>query len=199
MKCPLFPRIAFIFAVILPTFSAALSAQTNSSPPASLPGVSRTYDQRVTNKYDKFKQKTYFSIPETSTSDVTLTGHSASPLVRSMESTGGFSCPGEVESCRPTKVEILFVASTADWAFQGSKEANFLIDGKPLSATFDHDGQVLGGDDLIEYLDVLAEPSVLVAIGKAQKVEVQLGHFEFELTTENIANLRALAQHVTAR
>lgn len=124
-------------------------------------------------------------------------GQSASTLVRSVRSGGGFVCPGEVVQCTPTTVEILFVASTSDWQFPAKRQAHFVIDGAPLDAgTFSWGGRVNSARNLTEFLDVDTSPDVLRRIVDAKQVEVQLGRFQFHLLPQNLAGLMALADHL---
>src|SRR6266576_1946471 len=150
---------------------------------ASLSSLAQT-----TAKFDKFKNRTLFMTAQTPTGKVTFGEENASALMRKMNMGVGFSCEGQVDDCTPASIELLFVASTTDWSFQGHHDVNLLIDGKPLTAgKSDHDGTVNSGSDLTEYVDTNITPEVLIAMAKAKTaVEVQIGQFEFPLTYKNL-------------
>jgi len=110
--------------------------------------------------FDRFKNTTQFMTAETPTSKVTFDGgKDASVLIHHMGMVVGFSCEGQVYSCKPAGVELLFIASTSDWTMKGGKTVNLLIDGKPATAgKADWDGQVLEAESLVEYNDTTISP-----------------------------------------
>lgn len=147
--------------------------------------------------FDRFKNTTHFMTVESAAGKVTFDGgKDASILIRHMGMVVGFGCEGQVDSCKPTQVELLFVARTADWTMKGNLPVNLLIDGKPDSAgKADWDGQVLEADNLAEYNDLSVSPELLVKLAGAKTVDVQIGLFEFSLTDANLASVRDIAGH----
>lgn len=148
--------------------------------------------------FDKFKNVTHFMGKETQTDKVTYDGgKDISLLIHRMGVVPGFSCEGQVESCKPAGVELLFIAYTSDWEMKGRQVVNLLIDGKPATAgKADWDGQVLGADNLVEYNDTTIAPELLIQLAEAKTVEVQIGLFEFSLTDANLASIRDIAAHM---
>ncbi len=148
--------------------------------------------------FDRFKNVTHFMTAETPTSKVTFDGgKDASILIRHMGMVIGFSCEGQVDTCKPAKVELLFIARTSDWRMKGGNAVNLLIDGKPATAgKADWDGQVLEADSLVEYNDTTIDPELLTNLAEAKTVDVQIGLFEFSLTAANLASIRDLAAHM---
>jgi hypothetical protein len=109
----------------------------------------------------------------------------------------GFSCEGRADSCTPNAIELLFIANTANWSFQGKHEVNLLVDGKPITAgKADWDGTVNSGDDLTEYMDTNISPELLTTMSKAKPVDVQIGNFEFSLTEKNLLALMDIFLHL---
>jgi len=147
--------------------------------------------------FDKFKNITNFMTAESETSKVTFDGgKDASPLIRRMGMVIGFTCDGQVDSCAPNMVELLFIGYTSDWTMKGGNTVTLLIDGKPVTAgKAGWDGQVLDADDLVEYNDVTIGPELLKKMASAKAVDVQLGLFEFSLTDANLASIREIASH----
>jgi PEGA domain len=147
--------------------------------------------------FDKFKNKTHFMTEETRTSKVTYDGgKDASILIHHIGMVVAFSCDGQVDSCKPSAVELLFIGYTSDWTMKGNNEINFLIDGKAHSAgKADWDGQVLNADALVEYNDATINPELLAELVEAKRVDVQIGLFEFSLTDANLASIRDIATH----
>ena len=147
--------------------------------------------------FDKFKNTTRLMTAETGTSKVTYDGgKDASLLVQRMGVVVGFSCPGQVDDCKPSEVELLFIGYTSDWTMKGQHTLNLLIDGKPTSAgKVDWDGQVLEAEKLVEYNDITISPELLVKLAGAKTVDVQIGVFEFSLTDANLASIRDIATH----
>ncbi len=148
--------------------------------------------------FDRFKNTTQFMTAETPTSKVTFDGgKDASVLIHHMGMVVGFSCEGQVDSCKPAGVELLFIASTSDWTMKGGKTVNLLIDGKPATAgKADWDGQVLEAESLVEYNDTTISPELLTKLAEAKTVDVQIGLFEFSLTDANLASIRDIAAHM---
>jgi hypothetical protein len=151
-------------------------------------------------KFDKFKNITTFMADETQASKVTYDGgKDISILVHKMGIVAGFSCEGKVDSCKPKNVELLFVARTSEWHMNGNLSVNLLIDGKPATAgKANWDGQVLEAESLVEYNDTNISPELLAQLAGAKSVEVQIGAFEFSMTSENLAALRSLWAHCGA-
>jgi hypothetical protein len=147
--------------------------------------------------FDKFKNTTHFITSETQTSKVTLSGgKDASILIHRMGMVTAFGCQGQVESCIPLGIELLFVAHTSDWVMNERNEVNFLIDGRPEAAgKASWDGQVLEAEDLVEYNDVFVSQTLLARLASARSVDVQIGAFEFSLTDTNLSSLRDAATH----
>jgi hypothetical protein len=147
--------------------------------------------------FDKFKHKTRFMTEETQASKVTFDGgKDASILIHRMGVVVGFTCDGQVESCKPSQVELLFIGHTSDWEMKGNNEVNLLIDGRADSAgKADWDGQVLSADDLVEYNDVSISPELLAGLAEAKAVDIQIGLFEFSLSDANLVSIRDVATH----
>jgi hypothetical protein len=147
--------------------------------------------------FDKFKNTTHFMTAETETSKVTYDGgKDASILIHRMGIIVGFTCEGQVDSCKPKNVELLFIAHTSDWTMNGNLPVNLLIDGKPDNAgKADWDGQVLEAENLVEYNDITISPELLTKLAGAKTVEVQIGVFEFSLTDSNLASLKDITSH----
>ena len=150
--------------------------------------------------YDNLKQQTLVHVYTTEAGTVYLAdGQSATALVHSVRSGGGFVCRGELVQCTPATVEIIFAASTSGWQFSANRHAHFLVDGMLLDAgTFSWDGRVNSASNLTEFLDIDTSPDVLRRIANAKQVEVQLGRFQFDLLPQNFAGLAALVDHLTA-
>jgi PEGA domain len=159
---------------------------------ATIPSLAQTK-----TTFDKFKNTTNFMTKETAASKVTFDGgKDASVLIRHIGVVFGFSCEGQVDSCKPPRVELLFIAHTSNWTMKGGKTVNLLIDGKPATAgNADWDGQVLEADNLVEYNDATIDPELLTKLADAKTVDVQIGLFEFSLTDANLASIRDLAAH----
>jgi hypothetical protein len=148
--------------------------------------------------FDKFKNITHLATGMTETSKVTYDGgKDASILIRRMEMTISFACEGQVDSCKPTGVELLFVAHTSDWVMnERNRVVNLLSDGKPDNAgKASWDGQVLEAENLVEYNDTTISPELLTKLARAKTIEVQIGLFEFSLTDANLASIRDIAGH----
>jgi hypothetical protein len=147
--------------------------------------------------FDRFKNTTHFMATETQTGKVTFDGgKDASILIRRMGMIVGFTCEGQVDGCKPTGVELLFVAHTPEWAMNGNLQVSLLIDGKPEPVgNADWDGQVLDAEDLVEYNDLTIGNELLAKLAGAKTVDVQIGLFEFSLTGTNLASLRDIASH----
>ena len=147
--------------------------------------------------FDKFKNKTHFMSVETQASKVTYGGgKDASILIHRMGMVIGFVCEGQVDSCKPAGVELLFIGYTSDWMMNGKHEVNLLIDGKPfIAGKADWDGQVLEAENLVEYNDMTVSPELLGKLAGAKTVDVQIGLFEFSLTDANLASIRDIASH----
>jgi len=145
--------------------------------------------------FDKFKNKTNLITEEAQTSEVTFDGgKDASVLSHRMGMIVGFTCDGQVDSCKPSEVELLFIGHTSDWTMNGNNEVNFLIDGKAKSlGKAAWDGQVLSADDLREYNELTISPELLAELAEAQAVDVQIGPFEFSLTDADLASIRDMA------
>jgi hypothetical protein len=159
---------------------------------ATVPSLAQT---KVT--FDKFKNSTHFMTAETRTSKVALSdGKDVSVLIHRMGMVIGFICEGQVDSCIPHGVELLFVAHTSSWEMNGRNEVNFLIDGKPETAgKASWDGQVLDADDLLEYNDVIVSQELLTQLAGARSVDVQIGAFQFSLTDSNLSAIKDIATH----
>jgi hypothetical protein len=156
---------------------------------------------QTTVKFDKFKNTTQIMASQTLAGHVTFDNgtRDASLLIQAMNVIVGFACEGQVESCHPSSIELLFIATTSDWHMSGGGQVNLLIDGKPASAgKASWDGQVLGADDLREYLDTNISPELLIKLAKAKTVDVQIGLFDFSLTDKNFAALKDVTTHVVS-
>jgi hypothetical protein len=136
---------------------------------ALLPSLAQTK-----TTFDRFKNVTHFMTTETAASKVTFDGgKDASFLIHRMGMVAGFSCEGQVEICKPARIDLLFVAHTSNWTMKGGKTINLLIDGKPDTAgKAGWDGQVLGADDLVEYNDTNIRPDLLIKLAEAKTVDV---------------------------
>jgi hypothetical protein len=189
--------VAMVQALVDPASNPKLTTGTSQMGEEEI-NLSNTNDSLVKTRFDRFKQITVMNVDASSAGPVSLgSGESARVLVHSIESGGGFTCPGEATRCVPTKVEILFIASTSDWQFSGNRRVRFLVDGSPVDGgQASWDGSVNGAENLTEYIDVNVLPDLLRKIGGAKNVEVQLGVFQFSLTTRNLEGLKALASHV---
>jgi len=136
---------------------------------------------------------------ETMASRVTYGGgKDASILIHQMGMVIGFSCEGQVDTCKePVGIELLFIARTADWAIKSGNTVTLLIDGKAATAgKAAWDGQVLGAENLVEYNDTNISPGLLIQLAKANTVDVQIGLFEFSLTDANLAAITDIARHI---
>jgi hypothetical protein len=153
----------------------------------------------VTVKFDKFKQKTTLMTERTATGKASLSdGHDLAFLVHRIEMVVGFSCDGEVSTCSPKGVELLFVAHTSNWVWNGSsKVTTLLIDNKPVDVgKADWDGTVVEADNLVEYLDTNIDRELLEKLSQAKTVEVQIGEIQFALTDANLDAIHSLSSHL---
>ncbi|MGA8068621.1 MAG: PEGA domain-containing protein, partial [Terriglobales bacterium] len=117
-------------------------------------------------------------------------------LIHRMGMVIGFTCEGQVDSCKPAAVELLLVGHTSDWMMNGKHVVNLLIDGNPVTAgKADWDGQVLEAENLVEYNDMTIGPELLAKLAGAKTVDVQIGVFEFSLTDANLASIKDIASH----
>ena len=147
--------------------------------------------------FDKFKNVTYFKTEETQAGNVTYDGgKDGSLLVRRTGMIVAFNCQGQVQHCRPSIIELLFIGYTSDWIMNGNNVVNLLIDDKPASAgKAEWDGQVLEVDNLVEYNDTNISLALFKRLAGAKSVDVQVAGFEFSLTDANLAAIRDLASH----
>jgi len=84
--------------------------------------------------FDKFKNTTHFMTKETPASKVTFDGgKDASILIHRMSMVAGFSCEGQVDSCKPAGIELLFIAHTSDWTMKGGNLSDHFKSGQRLS------------------------------------------------------------------
>ena len=176
-------------------FSCALTLLSTS------PTSAQKKDERITARFDKFKNETHFRSEPTHTGSVTYDGgKNAYWSVRSMDVQAEIACRGQLDVGCPTSASsgfLIFTATTSGWHFSDNRELILLIDGEPLKVgTTSWDGQVLDADDLREYLEIETGPLLLIRLAKAKTVEVQLGIFEFPLTEENLAVFKELNVHL---
>lgn len=169
-------------------------------------GSAMAQQNEVSTNYDRFTDQTRISAPSKPIEITGLLAHGVdlSRLVHNMDISSNFTCPGKATACHPATVELVFTASTSRLEFPGSY-GRLLIDGKAIDlGRGDWDGQIVSGDDLRERIAFNISPALLVRIGKAKHVDVQIGVFEFSLYTnpvewyspDNIGVLRELAQHI---
>ena len=171
------------------------------SPPGPTGSHELPHLHEIIGKFDKFKNVTTFRSENTDTGHVSYDGGKRALV--GMKMSAGFDCRGQLDVVCPISNSsgyLVFIATTMGWHFSDNRELILLIDGEPLNlGSMSWDGQVLGADDLREYLGVDINPSILIKLAHAKTVEAQLGIFEFSFTQENLAVFKELDVHLSNR
>jgi len=137
-------------------------------------------------QYDRFKQKTVVAIgPKFGETHPTLYVLSA--------------FDGESLSKRPDVVAFMFSAKSESWQYLDCHTTSLLVDGKPLPLETEHDGSVMSGGDVIEYIKSMITFEKFQQIASAKKVEVQICNTEFSLSDEDMNDLKQFVNLITPK
>ncbi|MEO8650145.1 MAG: hypothetical protein ABI539_13350 [Acidobacteriota bacterium] len=148
---------------------------------------------KVVSKYDKFKDTTFVN---TESESVKPSKSSRIVSIFGLSMSGAFSYPGATLEKNVDTFVLFFRSSSRSWQYLTSNNLIILADGKSIDlGKAHHKGDVSSSrysTGVTELMSYVIDRETLETIGKATKVEMQLGGFEGEFKTDDIALINAL-------
>lgn len=144
------------------------------------------HGQGVDRKFDRFQNSTDFEVKKVTVSGGGFTGND-------IDLTAFYACTGDVTSCAPASIELLFSQSGHDWRYLDDHSFVLLLDGKDRIEVDDrgYDGRV-GEGYVLEFQTVLLTPQQARRVASATTVEAQWGTSEFKFSDKSLKAIRAL-------
>lgn len=135
-------------------------------------------------KFDRFRGFTTISAPR---GDLGFGG---------FQLTASLIYAGDTLKSLPRYVSVMLSWSGSTWQYLYSHGVAVLVDGEAMSPEHvSHDGRV-GSGYVIEFIEFDLTPTQMARIGRAKKIEMQVGSTEGEVSEESLQTLRLVASRL---
>ncbi len=154
-------------------------------------GIHAQGEQRAEANYDRFKDQTSVVVTPR------LVGPTGRPSILRVKLGAVFSYDGKQLKAAPKTILIIAVVTSEGWVFVSDRRppVNILVDGKRAfqGVAIRAETDVVGPYTIEEMAADIPLAS-FTDITKGRVVEMQIGTLTFQLTPENVADLRELAK-----